>query len=218
MAFRRPIFVALCFDSAGSNCGVLRGEQCLQHSHTSPTSTYCYRTTSYFNGVALRTCGKLDGHIDGMQHMLGTMYRWCVAAFSSGLWNIPTPVDQVLDGRVIQTHVKIDAFCEQRWPTKQYLGKKSGHMLHLLCHQGPLGTVCLQQDSDQVWLWPGYHLHHDIDTVNHGYSGVVKESTRVVWCSVVFGDESRFCLYASDGHTCVRCRPGKHHLPECIHP
>ena len=42
--------------------------------------------------------------------MLGTMYQWCVAAFSSGLWNIPTPVNQILDGRVVQTYVKIDAF------------------------------------------------------------------------------------------------------------
>ena len=60
--------------------------------------------------------------------MLGTMYRWCVAALSSGLWNIPTPVDQVLDGCVIQTHVKIDALCEQRWPPEQHPGKKSGHV------------------------------------------------------------------------------------------
>ena len=30
---------------------------------------------------------------------------------------------------------------------------------------------------------------------------------RVEWCSVVFSDESRFCLYASDGHTRVRRRP-----------
>ena len=36
------------------------------------------------------------------------MYRWCIAAFSSGLWNIPTPVDQVLDDRLVQTRVKID--------------------------------------------------------------------------------------------------------------
>ena len=54
------------------------------------------------------------------------------AAFSSGLWNIPTPIDQVLDGHVVQTHVEID------------------RMLHLLYQQGPLGTVCLQQDSDNV--------------------------------------------------------------------
>ena len=48
-------------------------------------------------------------------------------------------------------------------------------MLHLLYHQGPLGTICLQQDSDYVCLWPVYHLYHDI--AKHGYSGVVKEST-----------------------------------------
>ena len=40
---------------------------------------------------------------------------------------------------------------------------------------------------------------------------------RVEWRSVVFSDESRFCLYASDGHTRVCCRPSERHLPECIH-
>ena len=45
-------------------------------------------------------------------------------------------------------------------------------MLHLLYHQGPLETVCLQQDSDHLCLWPGHH-----DTAKHGYSDVVKEST-----------------------------------------
>ena len=48
-------------------------------------------------------------------------------------------------------------------------------MLHLLYHQGPLGTICLQQDSNHVCLWSGYHLHHD--TTKHGYCGVMKEST-----------------------------------------
>ena len=87
-------------------------------------------------------------------------------------WNIPTTVDQVLDGRIIQTHVKIDALCEQCRPPEQHPGKKSGHMLQLLCQQEPLGTVCLQQDLDHLCLWPGYH-----DTSKHGYSGTVKEST-----------------------------------------
>ena len=54
----------------------------------------------------------LDGHIDGLLHMLGTMYLWYTATFSSGLWNIPTPVDQVLDGHILQMHVKIDTLCE----------------------------------------------------------------------------------------------------------
>ena len=107
--------------------------------------------------------------------MLSRMYRWCIAAFSSGLWNIPTPVAQVLDGRVIQTHVKIDVLCEQRWQPEQYPGKKSVHMVHLLSHQGPLGTVCLQKDSNHVCLWSVYYLHHF--TAKHGYFAVVKEST-----------------------------------------
>ena len=64
---------------------------------------------SHLNGVALYDCGTLDGHIDRLLHMLGIMYRWCVAAFSSGLWNITTPVDQVLDGHIVQMHVKINA-------------------------------------------------------------------------------------------------------------
>ena len=67
-----------------------------------------------------------------------------------------------------------NALCEQQRLPEHHPGKKSGYMLHLLCHQGPLGTVCLQQNSDHVYLWPGYHLHHN--TTKHGYSGVVKES------------------------------------------
>ena len=105
----------------------------------------------------------------------GTMYRCCVAAFSSGLWIIPASVDHVLDGYILQTHIKIDSLCKQWWPPEQHPEKKSGHMLHLLCYQGPLGTICLQQDSDHVCLWPGYHLHHD--PAKHGYSSVLKEST-----------------------------------------
>ena len=55
---------------------------------------------------------------------------------------------------------------------EQHPGKKSGHMLHLKYHQGPLGTVCLQQDSAHVFLCSDYHC-----TAKHDYSGVVKEST-----------------------------------------
>ena len=73
---------------------------------------------------------------------------------------------------VVQMHIKIDALCEQQWLLP---GKKSRHMLHLLCHQGPLGTICLQQDSDHMCFWPGNHLYHD--TAKNGYSGVVKVLT-----------------------------------------
>ena len=133
--------------------------------------------------------------IDGLLHLLGTMYRWYVVAFSSGVWNIPTPVDQVLDCHVIQIHIKIYAFCEQWWQPKQHLGKKSRHMLHLLCQQGPLGTVLAAGHRScmplaRLPLTPLWCLER-IDR-------------RMEWRFIVFTDESRFCLYASDGHTCVR--------------
>ena len=52
---------------------------------------------------------------------------------------------------------------------------------------------------------------------------------RLFWCcesvdwrverrSVVFSDERKFCLSASDGRTCIWRRPGKLHLLECIRP
>ena len=66
--------------------------------------------------------------------------------------------------------------------------EKIGHLLHLLCHQGTLGTICLQQYSDHACLWPGYHVHHD--TAKHGYSGVMKESTGE-WNGVVLSSVSR---------------------------
>ena len=75
----------------------------------------------------------------------------------------------------LERHVKFDVLCGQRWSPEQQPGMKSGHMLHLLCHEGSLGTVCLQLNSDHVCLWPSYHLHHD--TAKHGYSGVMEEST-----------------------------------------
>ena len=161
-------------------------------------------------------------NIDGLLHMLCTMYLRCVAALSSGLWNIPTPVDQVLDGRVIQTHIKIDALCEQRWPPERHPGKKFGHMLPMLCHQGALGTVCLQLDSDHVCLCQATTYTFSMLTPRHRQAWLLwcreRVDWSVEWCSVVFSDESRFCLYASDGCTRVRCRPGERHLPECIRP
>ena len=118
---------------------------------------------------------KLDGHIYGLLQMLGTIYRWCVTAFSNDLWNILT--------LVVLTQVKIDALCEQRWSLEQHPEKKSGHMLHLLCHQGR-----------ERFDW------------------------RVEWPSVVFSNDSWFCLYARDGRTRVWHKPGEHHLTECIRP
>ena len=146
--------------------------------------------------------------------MVGTVYRWCVTAFSSHLWKISTPIDQVLDGHIVQMHIKIDALCEQQWLLEQHAGKKSKHMLRLhLCHQGPLGTVYLQQDSDHVCLWPLTPQHCEAQLV-WCHEGV---DWRMEWRSVVF-IESRFCLYANDGCSPVWHRCCEHHLLECIHP
>ena len=62
-----------------------------------------------------------------MLHMLGTVYQWYVTAFSSGLWNIPTPINKVLDSRVVQMHVKIDTLFKQWWLPKQH--PAAGRML-----------------------------------------------------------------------------------------
>jgi transposase len=41
---------------------------------------------------------------------------------------------------------------------------------------------------------------------------------RTEWRSVVFSDESRFCLGASDGRVLVRRRPGERLQPSCLRP
>ena len=67
------------------------------HSRVQTRASYEYELLlnnwSNLNGIALYACGKLDRHIKGLLLELGTMYRWCVADFSNGLWNIPTAVD-----------------------------------------------------------------------------------------------------------------------------
>ena len=216
MALRRPVFspsvlilqaVTVVLWEVNSVCSI--------HSRVQPCPAdeyvgySCWPTSAIWPGSHSRPCVKLEGYINGLLHMLGTMYRWYVADFSSGLWNIPTPIDQVLDGRVVQTNVKIDALCEHRWPPEQHPGKKSEHMSHLLCHQGPLGTVYLLQDSDQTITYT---------TTPPSTATLVSWKNRLEkeWRSVVFSDESRFCSSSSDGRTRVRRRFGERHLPECI--
>ena len=145
--------------------------------------------------------GQLDGHIDGLLHMLGTVYRGCVAAFNSDLCNIPTLVDQVLDGRPSS-----DALCEQWWPPEQNPGKNPG----ICC------TCLVAKNSDHVSM---ARLPH---TPQHRQARLLwcreRVDWSVEWCPVIFSDESRFCLYASDGRTSVRRRPDERRFPECIRP
>ena len=55
-----------------------------------------------------------------------TVYQWCVTAFSSGLWNIPMSIDQVLDGCIVKAHVKIDALRKQQWHENSIQGRNPG--------------------------------------------------------------------------------------------
>ena len=201
MALRRPVFVPSVLTLQAVIVVLWEmNSVCSIHSRVQPCPADEYilllNNLSHLNRIALLACGKLDGHIGGLLYMLGTMYRWCVAAFSSDLWNVPTSIDHVLDGHIIQMHIKIDTLCKQWWPPKQHSGKKSGHMLlHLLCHRGPLLTICLHQDSDHVCLWPGYCLHHD--TAKHSYSGVVIELTGEL-------NDALLCSVMRVGPVCMR--------------
>ena len=58
----------------------------------------------------------------------------------------------------------------------------------------------LQQDSDHVCLWAGYHLHHD--TAKHDYSDVVKEFTGE-WNGALLSSVMRVgsvCMWVMDIH------------------
>ena len=121
-------------------------------------------------------------------------------------WWVHTPVELqpfewgCIVGCKVQMNIKIDTLCEQWWLPEQHTGKKSGHMLHLLCHQGPMETVCLQQDSNHMYLWLGYYLHRNI--AKHGYSGVVKDSTRE-WNGTLLSSVMRVgpvCMRVMDKH------------------
>ncbi|GBM95972.1 hypothetical protein AVEN_7268-1 [Araneus ventricosus] len=46
----------------------------------------------------------------------------------------------------------------------------------------------------------------------------VRAQWRAEWRSVVFSDESRFCLGASDGRVLIRRRPGERLQPNCLRP
>ena len=95
--------------------------KCVCNIHSSvqpcPTDKYVLQLNNFghSNRVTLYACRKLDGHIDRLLHSWA-QYRWCVPTSSSGLWNIPTPIDRVLDGHIVQMHVKIDALHDEWWP------------------------------------------------------------------------------------------------------
>ena len=168
------------------------------YNHASPTSIYsCWTTTAICTVSNCRPAGWIAANV-------GHNVLVVCCCFQQWSGEHSHTHRQILDGCIVQMDVKISEFCEQWWPLKQHPGKKSGHMLHLLSHQGSLGTVSLQQDSDHVCLWPGYHLNHDI--TKHGYSGVMKESTGE-WNGTLLTSVMRvcsFCMWVMDVHVyCV---------------
>ena len=92
-------------------------------------------------------------------------------------------------------HIKVDALCEHWWPPEQLPGKKSGHMFHPPCRQGPLRSVCLQRDSDYVSLRSGLTLLHCQARLLWCHERV---GWREEWRFVVFDGERRICLYGVD--------------------
>ena len=155
--------------------------------------------------------------IDGLLHMLSTMYWWSVAAFSSGLWNIPMPLKQVLDGRIVHMHIQdrrivqttVAAQTATREEIRAHVAPDvspriiGNHLLAVgLRSRVPLVRLPLiSRHSQAQLLW----CHERVDW-------------RMEWRSVVFSDENRFCLYASDECTHVWHKPGERHHPKCIRP
>ena len=96
-------------------------------------------------------------------------------------------------------------------------GRNPDTKVHLLCHKDCWEySACSRSQSTCAYSISRLPL-----TLRHHQTRLLwcRESVdwRVEWRSVVFSDESRFCLYASGGRTSVRRRPGNHHLPDCIH-
>lgn len=61
--------------------------------------------------------------------------------------NIPTLIDKVLNGQVVQTHAKIDALQEQHWQTTLHSQEILEKMRPQMYQCGKLGIIYLQQDN-----------------------------------------------------------------------
>ena len=135
----------------------------------------------------------------------------CVIAFSRVMWNTcrtgsgwPHSTDAHQDWRIVQAVVAVQT------------ASREEIQAHVAPAVSPMTTGNRLFAAGLRSLVPLARLYDD--TAKHGYSGVVKESTGEWNGVVVFSNESRFCLYASDGHTRMRHRPGESHLLECTRP
>ena len=151
--------------------------------------------------------------------MLGIMYRWYVAAFSSGLYTRrpgsvrPHSAEARQDRRIVWAAAAARTASREEIRAHVAPAVSPSIIGNRLLASGLRAQII----SDHVCLWPGYHLHYD--TTKHGYSGVVNESTGE-WTGALLSSviKSRFCLYANDGRTSIRRRQDERHLPECIRP
>ena len=85
-----------------------------------------------------------QGCIIGLRET-GWIYRWIAAHVGHNVsvvcccfqqWPVAhSHTHRSGSGQTVQTYIKINILCEQQWLPEQHPGKKSGHMLHLLCHQ-----------------------------------------------------------------------------------
>ena len=127
--------------------------------------------------------------------MLGTTYRWYVAAFSSGLLNIPTHVDQVLDGRVVQTHC-----ASSSGRPNSIQGRNSGTCYTYWAPMTILNRLLASGLGSRMPL-ARLPLHHKYRQARLLWCRE-RVDWRVEWRSVVFNDESRLavCMRVMDIH------------------
>lgn len=130
--------------------------------------------------------------------------RWYFDVSDSDQMNIPTLIDKVLNGQVVQTHAKIDALQEQHWQTTLHSQEILEKMRPQMYQCGKLGIIYLQQDNWQACQLLDFYLHHNT---------IVRESIGghdmvILGDWVVISVESRFCLDASDVPLSVQCKLG----------
>ena len=112
---------------------------------------------------------------------------------------------------------------EAQW-NYQRIAAYVGHNVSVLCRtsRSTHCTCCVTKDHWETPATAGLRSRVPLArlplTPRHREARRERVDWRVEWRSVFFNDESRFCLYASDGRTRLRRRPGERHLPECIQP
>ena len=126
------MWCALSFDSAGCSYDVFRSEQCLQHSsRVQPCSVNELVISFEWNEIVdLWEAGSMYQRIT--THIENNILVVCHCFKQSSMEHYHT--SRLDSGWLHST----DALYKQWWPSKQHPGKKFRHILHLLCHKGPL--------------------------------------------------------------------------------